>query len=478
MGLLALGLTSIRFWNVGAAFFHFGSSSIEGLLVKPYLQLGEAPSPASGDLDLLWQSEDPSIAWSVLYRPLSEPSWRVAEPISRRRIEIPGVTTHWVHRVTLEKLAPGVEFVYRLQIPGKVLFEANGRARRTHGQKSRFIAFGDCAANTFDQRAIAFQTNLARPDYVMITGDIVYYHGRIAEYRDRFWPVYNADTPYRSVGAPLLRSLPFVAAAGNHDLGIHDLRTYADSLAYFLYWDQPLNGPLGKDGGPLAPGLRGPAETTAAFRESAGNAYPRMANFSFDYGDVHWTVLDSNYYVDWTSPEPRAWLERDLAGAAGATWRFVSFHHPGFNSSKAHFADQRMRVIAPLLESGHVDLVFNGHVHNYQRTCPIRFRPADRADVTKAPGDERVPGEMVVDTQFDGKTKTRPDGVIYLVTGGGGATLYNPEQDSDAASWQPFTQKFISRVHSFTLVDVDSRSVQVKQLDPEGNQLDSFMITK
>ena len=27
-----------------------------------------------------------------------------------------------------------------------------------------------------------------------------------------------------------------------------------------------------------------------------------MANFSFDYGNAHWTVLDSNKNVDWTDP--------------------------------------------------------------------------------------------------------------------------------------------------------------------------------
>ena len=39
-----------------------------------------------------------------------------------------------------------------------------------------------------------------------------------------------------------------------------------------------------------------------AFTEAAGEAYPRMTNFSFDYGNAHWTVIDSNPYVDWTDP--------------------------------------------------------------------------------------------------------------------------------------------------------------------------------
>ena len=113
---------------------------------------------------------------------------------------------------------------------------------------------------------------------------------------------------------------------------------------------------------------------------SAGAAYPRMANFSFDYGNSHWTVLDSNPYVDWTNPDLRAWVERDLAAARNHAWRFVAYHHPGFNSSKAHSSDQQMRLLAEVFEAGQVDVVFSGHVHNYQRTFPLQFRAEKDAD--------------------------------------------------------------------------------------------------
>ena len=35
-----------------------------------------------------------------------------------------------------------------------------------------------------------------------------------------------------------------------------------------------------------------------------------------------------------------------------------------------------MRILAPTFEAGKVDLVFNGHVHNYQRTYPMTFVPS------------------------------------------------------------------------------------------------------
>jgi predicted phosphohydrolase len=44
---------------------------------------------------------------------------------------------------------------------------------------------------------------------------------------------------------------------------------------------------------------------------------------------------------------------------------FVTFHHPPFNSSNAHFGDQHMRLLADVFEAGKVDVVLSGHVHNY-----------------------------------------------------------------------------------------------------------------
>ena len=171
-------------------------AQIDGLLVEPYLQLGPAPQPHSGDLCILWHTEDGDIPWSLEYREVSEPVWRTAAPVERRQIAIPGVTTHLVHRAALGDLNPGAEFAYRLRRKEKIVFESNGQARRGPEQPHRFVAFGDCAANTFDQRLIAYQTYKANPDFVLITGDIVYTRGRIAEYSERFWPVYNAGTPF------------------------------------------------------------------------------------------------------------------------------------------------------------------------------------------------------------------------------------------------------------------------------------------
>ena len=175
-----------------------------------------------------------------------------------------------------------------------------------------------------------------------------------------------------------------------------------------------------------------------------------MANFSFDYGNAHWTIVDSNPYVDWTDESLKSWVAADLAAAQNATWRFVVFHHPGFNSSREHFEQQQMRLLAPIFEAGQVDIVFNGHVHNYQRTFPLKFVPDKKGTLLVGGRDNKnvrgrvVNGRWRLDKSFDGSSNTRPDGVIYLITGAGGQHLYNPEQTDDPDSWQKFTDKFFA----------------------------------
>ena len=69
--------------------------------------------------------------------------------------------------------------------------------------------------------------------------------------------------------------------------------------------------------------------------------------------------------------------------------------------------------MADLFEKYKVDLVISGHVHNYQRTYPLKFEIA--------PGSPKiglVPGKLTLDKEFDGVKKTKTKLPIYLVSGG------------------------------------------------------------
>ena len=471
-------------FSLAAVFALVGASCAQGadtFVVKPYLQVGRIPAP--GTLQLLWHGEDADTAWSVEKRNGFEGEWTKAEAPTMRRVAVTGIAAHRIFTVELKGLKPGGSFQYRVLKGGDVVFTSEGHGPKTGDQPIRYVVFGDIGAGTDEQKPLAKRAFESKPDLVVVTGDIVYEYGLISEYEEKFWSVYNADDT-TGKGAPLLRSIPFVAAPGNHDTETHDFDKHPDALAYYLFWSQPLNGPLGQEGGPFVPALTGAAKNVKAFRDAAGESYPRMTNFSFDSGNAHWTIIDSNPYVDYTDSALKEWVAKDLADAKDATWRFVAFHHPGFNSSREHFEQQHMRLLAPIFEAGHVDVVFNGHVHNYQRTFPMTFVPDKQGTLMVGGRDGKtvrgrvVNGRWKLDKTFDGKTNTKPNGVIYVVTGAGGQKLYNPEQHGDADSLQKFTDKFVSIVHSLTVADIDGRTITVKQVSADGKELDRFTITK
>src|SRR5215471_18100862 len=234
-------------------------------LEKPYLQLGDAPklSPQES-LVVLWHTDNKPAEWRVEVRTSKDSAWRAAGQPTSQKIWAPeGVATvagkdgakkdspappavdaHLVYRARLTNLVPGEEFHYRLLKDGKPVFDSVGHARKSARQPFRFALFGDCAQGTPSQNAIAYQTYLVKPDFIFIPGDIVYGSGRISEYRTKFFPVYSAEEPSPANGAPLLQSIPFIAAPGNHDTALQNFQRFPDALAYFLYWDQPLNGPV------------------------------------------------------------------------------------------------------------------------------------------------------------------------------------------------------------------------------------------
>jgi 3',5'-cyclic AMP phosphodiesterase CpdA len=481
---LAIGLAAVAWLAAGPIAAYLGVSlrwqaASRGFLAEPYLQLGDAPGLADPErVEVVWHAADSDDDWWVDARTSPGSTWVRAPEPSYRRVRLAKVEPHRVYHATIAGLVPGGQFAYRVGKGLQALFEAEGRARVPAGTPHRVVLVGDAAAGTSAASKIAWRIGQEKADLLVVTGDIVYSRGRIAEYGERFFPVYNTDHASPARGAPILRSTLSVAAPGNHDLATRDLASFPDALAYFFAWSLPLNGPLSDPDGPNVPSLFGPPDRCAAYKAAAGPVFPRMANFSFDCGDVHWTVLDANQYVDWTNRELREWVERDLASASGAAWRLVAFHQPGFNSSVAHFDEQQMRLLADVFEHGGAAVAFGGHVHEYQRTKPLTFRVRPQSDGKLQAANGRVDGEWALDTTYDGVRQTTPHGVLYVITGGGGATLHDTRLEAQPATWQPFTERVRSTVHSYTVMDVARDRLDIRQVDSDGKTIDSFAVTR
>jgi hypothetical protein len=90
--------------------------------------------------------------------------------------------------------------------------------------------------------------------------------------------------------------------------------------------------------------------------------------YTFDEGNARFAALNSNHPAD---PLQIKWLDQVYADA-GTKWRIAFFHHPLYSSGQ-HAAESR-DVIRPALEPvlirNHVDVVFSGHEHLYERIKP------------------------------------------------------------------------------------------------------------
>ncbi|MDH4090222.1 MAG: metallophosphoesterase [Cyclobacteriaceae bacterium] len=460
------------------------TAGAQQLLVPPYLQPGNSPALTKEQKVLIWQTDSVPGSFKVEYGQGSnfEDIQKVSTAkISSVQLRIDNKTTV-LYRAQLSRVTFDNEYVYRVTLNGNPVATKSFNSR-TKKPQTRFVVFGDCGAGTPQQAKIAYQVYNQKPQFVLITGDNVYSDGLGREYLRNFFPYYLAPEADSLKGAPLMSSVPFYTMLGNHDVHGTDLDKTPDGLAYFYYADLPLNAPVTE----LTIKATGSPERVKDFNKNTDNRFPEIANYSFDYGNVHIACLDANMYTNPLDPTLMAWLQNDMK-TSRADWKIVAFHHPGFNTANTHYDDQLMRLCSPQFESMGVDLVFSGHVHNYQRSKPLIFSPKKNEDHTLyiITPEGRVDGEFELDEQFDGKTNTKPKGIIYIVTGAGGATLYDPGLSGNPdlwkhdlpGNWVPFTAKLIADVHSFTLIETEQKKLTLKQVNESGKVLDEITVTK
>ncbi|MBS1991468.1 MAG: metallophosphoesterase [Cyanobacteria bacterium SZAS LIN-2] len=477
----------------------FESAVSSPFFIKPWLQAGDAPhfaAPGQGEsLEVVWHTVDDSKAFhvevspagSTLQGPLPPDTERPVFTPVKTDIAVSGVVRQVQYRAKLTGLTPGEQFDYAVFADGVPVFRATARARPPQGAGFKALIFGDMGNGSKWQKLIAHQMaqqNKRGAELVISTGDVVYQNGRYSEYLSKFFAVYQPQKEGPDHGATLFDDTVVLSCGGNHDFGWLDTETligfdeYPDVMAFYQLWSLPLNGPDSTTLGANSPPLRGNPSAVRAMLAAAGERYPRMANYSYDYGAAHFLVLDANTYMDWTNAALRQWVEDDLKAVAPGQWKIVVFHQPGFTSNINHQSEQRMRFLADIFERNGVDVVFNGHAHLYDRSRPLKFAVAGGIKPEAMDKDGYVAGQFVYDTKFDGVTNTVPDGVLYIVTGGGGAKLDSRELEGQPSLWQPSTAKLLGDRHSFTLADFSPEALRLTQIDYEGKTVDSFVITR
>ncbi|MFZ2905600.1 MAG: metallophosphoesterase [Cyclobacteriaceae bacterium] len=451
------------------------------LLVPPYIQPGNTPSLKKEQKVVLWQTDSLPGNFEVMYQLKGTSEKTTNAKISKVQLSLKGKTT-LLYRAILAKLEFDSLYYYEVKLNGNTITR-DSFYTRTKKPFTKFAVLGDFGAGTSQQAAIAYRMAEQKPQFVITTGDNAYEYGLEEDYRKNIFPYYLPSGNVPAKGAPLMNTIPFYFVLGNHDVRFDSLNKEPGAFAYFYYNDLPLNGPIVQ----YTPVIKGTPNLVKAFKKNTRPRFPRMANFSFDVGNVHFTCIDANEHIHPLEPALTDWITRDLSNTK-ADWKIVVFHQPGFNSSKAHYDFQLMRLLSPLFEKLNVNLVLTGHVHNYQRSVPLFFNPA----VNKATNqyvvspEGRVDGTFTLDTLFDGVNRTKPNGIIYIVTGAGGGGLYDhtlnqkPETwvHDMPGNWVPFTKKLIADRHSFTLIETRKKVLTLKQVDLTGKVIDEITVTQ
>jgi hypothetical protein len=170
-------------------------------------------------------------------------------------------------------------------------------------------------------------------------------------------------------------------------------------------------------------------------------------NFAVDFGPVHLTVAND------TPQDPAdlqganaQMLDANVKAGMTAPWNILLHHKPMWTAAAGpHTTDAVVVRMAwqQSVDNAKVDVVFNGHDHDYERTKPMRGS---------------TPGV------------TPADGTIYVVVGSAGAALY----DSGMDFWTAFSQK----TYSFAIVRARKGMFQMNAFRNDGTPLDNFNITK
>ncbi|MFC1474675.1 metallophosphoesterase [bacterium] len=152
--------------------------------------------------------------------------------------------------------------------------------------------------------------------------------------------------------------------------------------------------------------------------------------YSFSYGGAFFIILDPDGGL-LVMPKQKKWLKEQLRKAQAYDFIFAMFHYPPYSSSKREPLLSLRRALGPVFERYKVTAVFNGHDHFYERS-------------------------------EDGS-------VTYIVTGGGGAPLYDHVRDLPES-------RVRSKTNHFVAVKIDKETAAFDAVDASGKVFDSFSI--
>jgi len=340
----------------------------------PYIQM-----PSQKSVQIAWRSKD-KVLGTVEF----------GESLAYGRSVSEDTASH-KHFLTLSGLQPNSHYYYRVLNDGNVIAEGDTfrTAKPDSVDKVSLVIWGDSGTADAPQYGIAALLEQQAVDFCLHVGDVSQSIG--SEYDNIFFQ------PYKNI----VKSRCIFTSIGNHDTYFNNAATYLDD--FYL----PHNNP----------------DSTERY-------------YSFNWGNVHCIALNSTEDISPTSKQ-YAWLVSDLNSdlRKKTTWTFVYFHYPPYSQGWDTWAgDEATRQYwVPLFEQYKVDMVFNGHTHDYER------------------------GYL--------------NGVYYIITGGGGGGMDVWGRDYPHIDITIFN-------HHFTRLDVDGDKLLLSAIDINNVLIDSLTIRK
>jgi hypothetical protein len=479
--------------------------------VTPYQQPGNASDLNYEERVIMWQTNAPDL-FQIIF---STDSNYLLDLDTAAIGSINPANQTFIHTARLKDLKFDMKYFYKIYANNNLVFKGSFNTR-TKGTKFSFAAFGDGCGGFFNRQAninsnqarngikpeqlIAQWLHLIPTDFVTHVGDFVYDEGHLNEFVGKAFPLYNNMKESNDSGYPLMNERPFYVALGDHETTYHKKgglgAQHPEYLASFYYFDLPR--------GPLLPPGQFPihqANNRIEFLNNTIGKYPNMLNYSFDWGNAHFLVLDSNDYIQPNEPALKQWIIKDSLASLNQKWRILITHQPPFYSASKEDGTSlgegqtKARAFYEVIHgfqnpAYHYDLVLSGHIHNYQITHPITFVPQQpqfdqkiasndfkALPIVLGPGDPEDNNSTATTTIY-----TKPQGTIYVITGAGGVEthIFNPSKGAK----KPFTRKVISNkpngesINSFTFVSVDGNKLELLQYGMDGNVQDHVIINK
>ncbi len=327
------------------------------------------------------------------------------------------------HILLIDSLSPSTSYFYRIRnATDTLLFPAPDVYFKSYpvpDSAAPLIAWvlGDCGTGNNNARNVrnAYYSYIGgqHTDMLLFLGDNAYTDGTDAQYQ---------TAVFQNMYETKLRNTVAWSCLGNHDG--HSANSSTQTGPYYDIFSFPTMG------------------------ECGGTASGTEAYYSFDYGNIHFIVLDS-YETDRSVGGPMYnWCEDDLQNTM-AYWIVALWHHPAY-SKGSHNSDTETELIQmrqnflPLFESYGVDLVLSGHSHSYERTYLLNGHYGLSSTFNVAQHTVGVTGSGSGQIETDNayyKAPTGPEsgvGAVYVTAGCSGqftnAALNHPAMYYDVAA--------------------------------------------